>query len=80
MSAEAMLMDDITELRSMNEARASAGDRTAALTVRLVEAYLDLLVHLSRRDRELAAKDDMIRGLCDRVEAQSQLLSKRAEK
>jgi hypothetical protein len=28
----------------------------------------------------LAAKDDLIRGLCDRVEAQSQLLSKRAEK
>ena len=27
----------------------------------------------------LAAKDDLIRGLCDRVEAQSQLLAKRAE-
>lgn len=28
---------------------------------------------------ELKAKDNMIRGLCDRVEAQSQLLAKRAE-
>jgi hypothetical protein len=30
--------------------------------------------------RELAAKDRMIRGLADRVQAQSDLLSKRAEK
>lgn len=28
---------------------------------------------------ELAKKDNLIRGLCDRVEAQSQLLAKRAE-
>jgi len=75
-----MTSDELSGLLTLNEARASAGDRTAALVVRLVGAYRRLVEddHASAV-RELR-KDDLIRGLCDRVESQSELLRKRAEK
>lgn len=45
------------------------------------EMLIDELLRRQRVEFEavLSAKDNLIRGLCDRVEAQSQLLAKRAE-
>jgi len=86
-----MIAEDYAELRLTCQARGGAGDRTAMLTLNLMRAYDDLLqadhsnsvLEVIRADdaaRLLAAKDNLIRGLCDRTEAQSQLLSRRAEK
>lgn len=61
-----MTAADLAELRTQAEARAAVGCRASVLTLRLLDV--------------LAAKDNLIRGLCDRVEAQSELLRKRAEK
>lgn len=78
---------DLAELRAQAEARAAVGCRTSQL-------ILSLLDLLAGKDAELAAcdklilalsdrvdvNDALIRGLSARVEVQSQLLSKRAEK
>ena len=56
---------DRLDLLAQARVLAAAGSRMAHLVCVLTD--------------EAAAKDDMIRGLCDRVEAQSQLLAKRAE-
>jgi hypothetical protein len=68
-----MTDDELTDLRSLNEARASAGDRTAALTVRLVEAY-----HETRA--QLMAARELVQGMARRCAEQSELLSRRAKK
>lgn len=82
-----MTDDELSELRSLNEARAAAGDRTAAIVMRLVDHYLMTAWQLKEVEEKLRAavgeidrKRELIRGLCDRVEAQAQLLSRRAEK
>jgi len=86
-----MTAEDYAELRLTCQARALEGDRVAMLTLNLMRKYEDLLqddhsnsvLEAIRADdaaRLLAAKDNLIRGLCDRTEAQSQLLSGRAEK
>lgn len=75
-----MTTDDLTELRSLNEARAEAGDRTAALVMRLIDEYRRLVSEVWELSGEIDRKQNLIRGLCDRVEAQSELLRKRAEK
>lgn len=61
-----MTAEDRDELRAICAARATAGDRTAWLT-------LDLLGELER-------KDDLIIKQGERMAIMSQLLSKRAEK
>lgn len=68
-----MTAADRDDLRTQAVARAAAGCRTSHL-------ILDLLDDLKEKVAELAAKDNLIRGLCDRVGAQAELLRKRAEK
>ena len=100
-----MTTEDLAELRATCQARAAGGDRTARLTLNLMQKYDDLLQadhansvreairaddaarQLAAKDdlirdavRLIATKDDLIRALSVRTEAQSQLLSKRAEK
>ena len=65
--------DELTELRSLNEARAAAGDPTAAAVLRLVDAY-------EKSRARLAELLPLIRGMGRRIADQSDLLSRRAEK
>ena len=71
--------DDRASLIAQARDLAKHGSRMAWLLIDVVDAKDRLEGILATRDKLLAAKDDMIRGLCDRVEAQSQLLAKRAE-
>lgn len=71
--------DDRASLLAQARDLARRGSRMAWLLIEVVDAKDRLEGILATRDKLLAAKDDLIRGLCDLVEAQSQLLAKRAE-
>lgn len=82
-----MTAADRDELRNQAVARAAVGCRTSFLILHLLEELAETRASLDAcmQDHhtasvELVRKDDLIRGLCARVEAQSELLRKRAEK